>query len=299
MMLVSGICPFVRPSARFMTSASRPARVLDRPLLHQPLTAPSRTFKSVSAPIELKPFTKARGTRGFRIMAKSMWSHDDSSPTQKANPIVQALQSDKEDEEMALKIQKYIESITDPLDISEVQAPSNQSAFKDPVSSLNTSSSVQTDPDLNSKVAFASSFVLTAEGAQLAMKAAEKEATKQGWNVTIAVVDAGGHLMALKRMDGAMPVASMIAYNKARSAILFAKDTKLLEAGVNGSGGGERHALLSTGEVLMEGGVPVIDSASMRVVAACGVSGVKPGEDAQVAHAGVQALLQVLSSKVQ
>merc|ERR1712193_107539 len=52
------------------------------------------------------------------------------------------------------------------------------------------------------------------------------------------------------RMDGAMPVASMVAYNKARSAILFARDTKLLEAGVNGSGGGERHALLSTGEFL-------------------------------------------------
>jgi len=290
-MLVSGICPFVRPSARFMTSASRPARVLDRPLLHQPLTAPSRTFKSVSAPIELKPFTKARGTRGFRITAKPMWSHDDA-----LNPVVQALKTDNQDVKIACEIQKYIESITDPLDISEVRAPSNQSAIKDTVSSLNTSSSVQTDPDLNSNIAFASSFVLTAEGAQLAMEAAEKEATKQGWSVTIAVVDAGGHLMALKRLDGAMPVASMVAYNKARSAILFARDTKLLEVGVNGSGGGERHALLSTGEVLMEGGVPVIDPASKRVVAACGVSGVKPGEDAQVAHAGVQALLQALSS---
>lgn len=295
-MLVSGICPFVGPSARFMTSAARPARALARPLLHQTLTAPSRTFISVSVPIELEPFTKARGTRGFRITVKPMWSHDDSVPKEKLNPVVQALQRDKEDAEMALEIQKYIKSITDPLDISEVQAPSNQSAIKDTVSSLNTSSSVQTDPDLSSNIAFASSFVLTAEGAQLAMEAAEKEATEQGWNVTIAVVDAGGHLMALKRMDGAMPVASMVAYNKARSAILFARDTKLLEVGVNGSGGGERHALLSTGEVLMEGGVPVVDPASMRVVAACGVSGVKPGEDAQVAHAGVQALLQALSS---
>jgi len=292
-MSVSGICAFVRPSARCMTSTSRPTLALARHLPHQPLTAPSRTFKSVSAPIVLKPFTKACHTRDFRVMAKPMWSqgfHEDNFSKEFVDQLAETLQRDREDAEMALDVKKYT---------SEVQAQSNQSAIKDTVSSLNTSSSVHTDPGLNSSMAFASSFALTAEGAQLAMEAAEKEAIKQGWNVTIAVVDAGGHLMALKRMDGAMPVASMVAYNKARSAILFDKETKLLEVGVNGSGGGERHALLSVGEVLMEGGVPVIDPASMRVVAACGVSGVKPGEDAQVAHAGVQALLQVLSSKVQ
>eukprot|EP00746_Dinoflagellata_sp_MGD_P083330 gnl/MRDRNA2_/MRDRNA2_33188_c0_seq1.p1 gnl/MRDRNA2_/MRDRNA2_33188_c0~~gnl/MRDRNA2_/MRDRNA2_33188_c0_seq1.p1 ORF type:complete len:175 (-),score=56.06 gnl/MRDRNA2_/MRDRNA2_33188_c0_seq1:18-470(-) len=145
-------------------------------------------------------------------------------------------------------------------------------------------------------MAFASSFSLTAKGAQIAIEAAEKEAIKAGFNVTIAVVDAGGHLMALKRMDGAMPLSSQVAFGKAKSAIGFARETKLLEAGVNGNGGQERHALLSSGEVLMEGGVPVIDPASKRIVAACGVSGVKPGEDAQVAHAGVQALLKELST---
>merc|ERR1719159_127709 len=150
-----------------------------------------------------------------------MWSHDFmgdsppcplhpckrySPPKDIVDQVRQAMQRDKEDFEMALDTKKYT---------SEVHATSNQSAIKDTVSSLNTSSDIQTDPDLNSNISFASSFALAARGAQLAMEAAEKEAIKQGWNVTIAVVDAGGHLMALKRMDGAMPVASMVAYNKA------------------------------------------------------------------------------------
>ena len=72
------------------------------------------------------------------------------------------------------------------------------------------------------------------------------------------------------------------------------QETKLLEAAVNGekSNGGERAALLTSGRVLMEGGVPIIDPAHGRIIGACGVSGVKPNEDAEVAKAAVNGLLQ-------
>mmetsp|Transcript_116814 Transcript_116814/g.330493 ORF Transcript_116814/g.330493 Transcript_116814/m.330493 type:complete len:101 (-) Transcript_116814:60-362(-) len=93
-------------------------------------------------------------------------------------------------------------------------------------------------------------------------------------------------------MDGAMPGSAEIAAGKARSAVMFARETKLLEAAANGekSSGGERTALLSSGYVLMEGGVPIVDPASGRIIGACGVSGVKPQEDQAVAKASVAAL---------
>lgn len=77
-----------------------------------------------------------------------------------------------------------------------------------------------------------------------------------------------------------------------RAAILFSRETKLLEAAVNGekSNGGERVALLTSGRVLMEGGVPIIDPAHGKIIGACGVSGVKPQEDAEVAKAAVNSL---------
>ena len=70
------------------------------------------------------------------------------------------------------------------------------------------------------------------------------------------------------------------------------EETKLLEAAVNGekSNGGERAALLTSGRVLMEGGVPIIDPAHGKIIGACGVSGVKPQEDAEVAKAAVSNL---------
>lgn len=109
----------------------------------------------------------------------------------------------------------------------------------------------------------------------------------------MAICDLGGNLIALQRMDGCMPIGAEIAAEKARSAILFARETKLLEAAVNGpkSNGGERAALLSAGKVLMEGGVPIVDPAHGKIIGACGVSGVKPNEDAEVARAAVAALM--------
>ena len=126
-MSVSGICAFVRPSARCMTSTSRPALALARRLPNQPLTAPSRTFKSVSAPIVSKPFTKACHTRDFRVVPKPMWGHDFEQALTRA-AVEQAQQRDKEDAKM-------VEMALDPTTYQcESQSSSNHPAIKNIVS---------------------------------------------------------------------------------------------------------------------------------------------------------------------
>ena len=116
--------------------------------------------------------------------------------------------------------------------------------------------------------------------------AAEAEATKQGWAVTVAIVDDGGHLLHLHRLDGAAPVSAHIAPAKAHSAALGRRDTKGYEDMINQG----RYAFLSapTVEGLLEGGVPIMKDG--QCIGAVGVSGVKAPEDAQVARAGVAAL---------
>ena len=116
--------------------------------------------------------------------------------------------------------------------------------------------------------------------------AAEAEATKQGWAVTVAIVDDGGHLLHLHRLDGAAPVSAHIAPAKAHSAALGRRDTKGYEDMINQG----RYAFLSapTVEGLLEGGVTIMKDG--QCIGAVGVSGVKAPEDAQVARAGVAAL---------
>ena len=116
--------------------------------------------------------------------------------------------------------------------------------------------------------------------------AAEAEATKQRWAVTVAIVDDGGHLLHLHRLDGAAPVSAHIAPAKAHSAALGRRDTKGYEDMINQG----RYAFLSapTVEGLLEGGVPIMKDG--QCIGAVGVSGVKAPEDAQVARAGVAAL---------
>uniref|UniRef100_A0A7S4SWS8 Heme-binding protein n=1 Tax=Alexandrium monilatum TaxID=311494 RepID=A0A7S4SWS8_9DINO len=141
-------------------------------------------------------------------------------------------------------------------------------------------------------MAFAASSAITLLGAKQAAEVGLAEAEKLGLKVAVAVCDAGGHSLVVCRMDGAMPSSSEISMGKARSAVMFARETKQLEGAVNGekSSGGERAALLSSGYVLMEGGVPITDPASGRIIGACGVSGAKPQEDAAVAKAAVASL---------
>ncbi|TLX52977.1 hypothetical protein DN824_00650 [Stutzerimonas nosocomialis] len=130
-----------------------------------------------------------------------------------------------------------------------------------------------------------SKAVLTQTEVGQILAAARAEAQNNQWAVTIAVVDDGGHPLALERLDGCAPIGAYIATEKARSAALGRRETKGYEDMVNGG----RSAFLSAPVVCsLEGGVPVIVDG--QVIGAVGVSGVKADQDAQVAKAGVQAL---------
>lgn len=117
------------------------------------------------------------------------------------------------------------------------------------------------------------------------LQAARNEAQQQGWAVAIAVVDDGGHPLALERLDGCAPIGAYIATEKARSAAIGRRETKGYEDMVNGG----RTAFVSAPLITsLEGGVPIVVEG--QVVGAVGVSGVKAEQDAQVAKAGIAAL---------
>lgn len=114
--------------------------------------------------------------------------------------------------------------------------------------------------------------------------AARDEALRNGWAVTIAVVDDGGHPLALERLDGCAPIGAYIATEKARTAALGRRETRIYEEMINGG----RTAFLSAPIIsgMLEGGIPVIVDG--HVIGAVGVSGVKPDQDAQVARIGCE-----------
>jgi len=117
------------------------------------------------------------------------------------------------------------------------------------------------------------------------LDAARAEAEKNQWAVAIAVVDDGGHPLALLRLDGCAPIGAYIATEKARTAALGRRESKQYEDMINGG----RTAFLSAPLAgTLEGGVPVIVDG--QVIGAVGVSGVKAEQDAQVAKAGAAAL---------
>ncbi|WP_116135354.1 heme-binding protein [Trinickia diaoshuihuensis] len=117
------------------------------------------------------------------------------------------------------------------------------------------------------------------------MAAARTEAHKHGWPVAIALVDDGGHPLALLRLDGASPASAAIAMEKARTSALGRRESKAYEDMINGG----RTAFLSAPLAgTLEGGVPVLVDG--QVVGAVGVSGVKSEQDAQVAKAGIQSI---------
>ena len=116
--------------------------------------------------------------------------------------------------------------------------------------------------------------------------AAEAEAVSNKWAVTIAIVDDGGNLLWLQRLDGAAPVSASIAPSKARTSALGQRETKVYEDVINNG----RYSFLSAPNIdgLLEGGVPIMVGSDC--VGAVGVSGVKSSEDAQIAKAGIAAL---------
>jgi glc operon protein GlcG len=116
--------------------------------------------------------------------------------------------------------------------------------------------------------------------------AAEVEAVKNNWAVTIAIVDDGGHLLSLRRLDGAAPISAHIAPAKANTAAVGRRESKVYEDMINGG----RMSFLSAPDLkgLLEGGVPIMKDGVC--LGAVGVSGVKSAEDAQIARAGIAAL---------
>jgi glc operon protein GlcG len=116
--------------------------------------------------------------------------------------------------------------------------------------------------------------------------AALAEAVANRWAVTIAVVDDGGHLLWLQRMDGVPPISAHLAPAKARTAALGRRESKIYEDIINQG----RVSFLSAPELegMLEGGVPILVNG--QCAGAVGVSGVKSSEDAQIARAGIAAL---------
>lgn len=117
-------------------------------------------------------------------------------------------------------------------------------------------------------------------------QAAELHATQNNWAVTIAVVDDGGHLLWLQRLDGAAAISAHIAPAKAHTAALGCRESKVYEEMINGG----RSSFLSVPVItgMLEGGVPIMKDGFC--LGAVGVSGVKSIEDAEIARAGIAAL---------
>ena len=126
-------------------------------------------------------------------------------------------------------------------------------------------------------------YVLTQESCKKIAAASVKYATDNAApGGSIAIVDAGGHLLYLERMDNTFAQAAEVSYQKARTAALFKKETKAFEDNINTG----RVALTTVGPVMLQGGIPIVYKG--EVIGAIGVSGTKSADqDTEVAKAGV------------
>jgi uncharacterized protein GlcG (DUF336 family) len=128
--------------------------------------------------------------------------------------------------------------------------------------------------------------VLSVADVKSILAASEKFATEKQWAVTISVVDDGGHVLGMLRLDEAAPISAQISPAKARTAALGRRESKSYEDAINQG----RFAFLSAPGLdgILEGGVPILVDG--QVIGAVGVSGVKANEDVEIARAGIAAL---------
>jgi glc operon protein GlcG len=126
--------------------------------------------------------------------------------------------------------------------------------------------------------------VLDTQGVEAVMRAAEQAALAKGYRVVIAVVDAWGHLLQLRRTEGAQIASDRVAIDKARTAAIFVRPSREIEEQVSG---GRLGALALHGAVALTGGVPL--RVNGEVVGAVGTSGETPDEDESVSIAGAAA----------
>jgi len=125
------------------------------------------------------------------------------------------------------------------------------------------------------------------EQAKKAVAAAEAEAKKNRWNVVIAVLDSGGHLVMLQRLDGTQLGSIEVAKEKAHSAVLYRRPSKVFQD-LLAQGGANLRLLNLSGASVLEGGIPIVVDG--KIIGAIGVSGVTSEQDAQIAKAGADAL---------
>jgi len=128
---------------------------------------------------------------------------------------------------------------------------------------------------------------ITLEQAKKVLAGAEAEAVKNKWNVVIAILDSGGNLVALHRMDGAQWGSLEVAKDKARSAVAFRRPTKVFQDAI-AQGGANVRLLNLSGASLLEGGIPIV--ADGKIIGSIGVSGVTSEQDAQIGQAGIAAM---------
>lgn len=125
---------------------------------------------------------------------------------------------------------------------------------------------------------------LTLEDCRRMAAAAEAEAVRHGWNVAIAILDDGGHLLHFHRMDGATPANAAIALEKGRTAAVSRRSTKVWEDRIAGG----RLSMLGMPVLPVQGGLPILVEG--ECVGGIGVSGVASHEDEQIGQAGIAAL---------
>ena len=128
---------------------------------------------------------------------------------------------------------------------------------------------------------------ISLEQAKKSMAAAEAEARKNSWPVAIVIVDTGGHMVMMQKLDNTQNASIEIATGKATTAVNFKRPTKALQDVIAGGGAGMRILGVRTATPL-EGGIPIVVDGKM--IGGIGVSGVNSDQDAQVATAGLNAL---------
>jgi glc operon protein GlcG len=128
---------------------------------------------------------------------------------------------------------------------------------------------------------------VTLNAAKKIMAAAEAEAVRNNWQVAIAIIDSGGHMVMMQKFDNTQLASIEAAGNKAQTSLAFRLPSKALEDAVAAGGAGLR--LLALKNVApFEGGLPIVIDG--KIAGAIGVSGALSSEDAQVARAGLDAI---------
>jgi glc operon protein GlcG len=134
---------------------------------------------------------------------------------------------------------------------------------------------------------------LTLDGARKVAAAAEAAARKHGVGVVIAVVDDGGHLLVLERLDNTQVASVEVGIGKARTAAIFRRPTREFEDGI---AKGRTASLVIPGATPLQGGIPIVLEG--KVIGAIGVSGDAPAQDEEIARAGAAAVTSFTAGSI-